>query len=54
LVDGYQLLPFRFTSLNEREYVLTNQAGEFMVLERPKLEALVRHQLLATDGLTMI
>jgi uncharacterized protein len=51
LVDGYQLLPFRFTSLNECEYVLTNQAGEFMVLERPKLEALVRHQLLGTDGL---
>jgi hypothetical protein len=32
LVDGYRLLPFRFTSLNDREYVLTNQAGEFIVL----------------------
>jgi sulfatase maturation enzyme AslB (radical SAM superfamily) len=52
LVDGYQLLPFRFTSLNDCEYVLTNQAGEFTVLERPTLEALVRwHQLPATDGL---
>jgi uncharacterized protein len=49
LVDGYQLLPFRFTPLDDREYVLTNQAGEFTVLERPILEALVRHQLPSTD-----
>ena len=48
LADGYRLLPFRFTALNDREYVLTNQAGEFIVLERPTLEALVRHQLPAT------
>ena len=51
LIDGYQLLPFRFTSLDDHEYVLTNQAGEFIVLERPTLEALVRHQLPATDWL---
>jgi uncharacterized protein len=51
LIDGYQLLPFRFTSLDDHEYVLTNQAGEFIVLERRTLEALVRHQLPATDGL---
>ena len=49
LADGYQLLPFRFTSLDDHEYVLTNQAGEFIVLERPTLEALVRHQLPAMD-----
>ncbi len=46
---GYQLLPFRFTSLDGREYVLTNQAGEFIVLERPTLEALVRHRLCPAD-----
>src|SRR6266851_3501370 len=51
LADGYQLLPFRFTSLNDREYVLTNQAAEFIVVERPTLEALVRHRLLNTDRL---
>jgi uncharacterized protein len=51
LVDGYQLLPFRFTLLDDHEYVLTNQAGEFIVLERPTLEAVVRHQLPATDQL---
>jgi His-Xaa-Ser system radical SAM maturase HxsB len=51
LVEGYQLLPFRFTSLNDREYVLTNQASEFVVLERQTLEALVRHRLSASDQL---
>jgi hypothetical protein len=51
LIDGYQLLPFRFTLLDDHDYVLTNQAGEFIVLERPTLEALVRHQLSATDRL---
>jgi uncharacterized protein len=51
LIDGYQLLPFRFTLLDDHEYVLTNQAGEFIVLERPTLEALVHHQLPATDWL---
>ncbi len=43
--DGYALLPFRFTALDDTEYVLTNQAGEFLTLERPALEALVRHRL---------
>jgi uncharacterized protein len=50
LIDGYQLLPFHFTSLYDNQYVLTNQAGEFIVLERPTLEALVRHELPATDA----
>jgi uncharacterized protein len=49
LADGYRLLPFRFTTLDDRQYVLTNQAGEFIILERPTLEALVRHQLPSTD-----
>jgi hypothetical protein len=51
LVDGYQLLPFRFTLLDDHEYVLTNRAGEFIVLERSTLEAMVRHQLPAKDQL---
>ncbi|MGD9897267.1 MAG: His-Xaa-Ser system radical SAM maturase HxsB [Candidatus Methylacidiphilaceae bacterium] len=49
--DGYQLLPFRFTPLNDREYVLTNQAGEFTVLDRQTLAAVVQHQLPPTDRL---
>src|SRR5262245_1081783 len=41
----YQLLPFRFTKLAGSEYVLTNAAGEYMVVPRPGLDALVSHQL---------
>ena len=51
LIDGYQLLPFRFTSLDDHDYVLTNQAGEFIILERTTLEVLVRHQLPASGWL---
>lgn len=46
--NGYGLLPFRFTSLNGNEYVLTNQVGELVVVNRPTLQALVRHQLSST------
>src|SRR5579871_535445 len=46
---GYQLLPFRFTQLDDDQYVLTNQAGEFIVLNRPTLEAMVRHTLCPPD-----
>ena len=49
LTAGYQLLPFCFTQLDGGEYVLTNQAGEFIVLRRPTLEALVRHRLSPAD-----
>lgn len=45
LASGYKLLPFRFTKLDEADYVLSNQAGEFHVLDRTSLEALVRHVL---------
>jgi uncharacterized protein len=49
LAKGYRLLPFRFTPLNDWEYVLTNQSGEFIVLDRSTLHALVLHQLPATN-----
>ena len=45
LGEGYRLLPFTFTSLKGDDYVLTNVAGEFMVLPRSDLNALVRHDL---------
>lgn len=46
----YHLLPFRFTSLNDSEYVLTNVAGEYLVVSRDILVALVRHELPATSS----
>jgi His-Xaa-Ser system radical SAM maturase HxsB len=45
LAAGYTLLPFNFTRLREDQYVLSNQAGEFLVLDRPNLERFVRHKL---------
>lgn len=45
LAQGYSLLPFRFSRLAGNDYVLTNQAAEFVVLDRPTLEAFVRHRL---------
>lgn len=45
----YQLLPFRFTSLDSDRYVLTNLAGEYLIASRRTLEALLRHELSSTD-----
>ncbi|MBX5302458.1 His-Xaa-Ser system radical SAM maturase HxsB [Rhizobium sp. NLR12b] len=44
--DGqYQLAFFRFSALEGDRYVLTNQAGEYLVLPRAVLSALIRHEL---------
>lgn len=42
---GYTLLPFRFIRLDARRYVVVNEVGEWQILERPELDALVRKQL---------
>lgn len=47
--NSYQLLPLRFTSLNESEYVVTNLAGEHLVLPEAQLRALIRHELPSTS-----
>lgn len=41
----YELLPFRFERINELEVVITNAVGEFVFLERAKLDQLVARQL---------
>ncbi|MGH9682854.1 MAG: His-Xaa-Ser system radical SAM maturase HxsB [Candidatus Acidiferrales bacterium] len=41
----YRLLPFRFTELNDTEYVLSNIAGDFLVLPKNELRQLINHQL---------
>lgn len=41
----YRLLPIRFTRLDGDVYVLTNLAGEYVVLPRQELDDLVRHRL---------
>jgi His-Xaa-Ser system radical SAM maturase HxsB len=42
---GYKLLPLRFTPLDRSRYVLSNIAGEFRVVARDIIEALVTHKL---------
>jgi uncharacterized protein len=41
----YQLLPFRFTELNDQSYVVTNLGGEFIVLPKEILPSLINHTL---------
>jgi uncharacterized protein len=45
LESGYQLMPFRFSRLDESRYVLSNQAGEFAVATRPEIQDLVHRRL---------
>lgn len=42
---GYKLLPFRFARLEGSDYVLTNEVGEYQILDRDTLEEFVRHRL---------
>jgi His-Xaa-Ser system radical SAM maturase HxsB len=45
---AYALLPFRFIALDDDRHVLTNLAGEHLVVPKETTERLVRHRL-ATD-----
>ena len=45
----YRLLPFRFSLLDQDQYVLTNLAGEFVIANRPILLDLLAHRLPNTD-----
>lgn len=47
--SDYSFLPFRFTPLDKERYVVTNIAGEFLVLPRNKLHAFVRHTLTPSE-----
>lgn len=41
----YALLPMRLISLDQDRYVLTNLVGEYVVLPKPTVRQLVRHEL---------
>jgi His-Xaa-Ser system radical SAM maturase HxsB len=45
----YELLPFRFESLDEDDVVLTNFVGEFVILKRGKLDEVVQKRLSPSD-----
>jgi uncharacterized protein len=42
---GYRLLPFRFISLDTERSVMTNMAGEFVVVDRTMIDNIVHHRL---------
>lgn len=48
---AYRLLPFRFTALDEDRYVVTNDVGEHLVVERNDLVAFATHELSASTKL---
>jgi uncharacterized protein len=43
--SAYTLLPFRFTSLDQDRYVLTNAVGEYLITTRDKVFAFAEHRL---------
>ena len=43
--QDYQLLPFSFTKLTGEKYIATNLVGEYLILNRPDIEALVTKKL---------
>jgi uncharacterized protein len=45
----YELLPFRFESLDGDDVVVTNFVGEFVILKRNKLDDVVHKRLLPSD-----
>lgn len=48
---GYHLLPFRFIQLDGDRYVASNLTGEFVVLDRAKLQEFAERQLSPSDPL---
>ncbi|PTQ76236.1 hypothetical protein C8R21_1733 [Nitrosospira multiformis] len=42
----YRMLPCRFVGLDGSRYVMTNEAGEHLVVTRPQLEQFVRKSVL--------
>lgn len=49
--SDYQLLPFRFSELDEDRYVLTNFSGEYLVAPKSLIKPFVEHQLDSSESL---
>jgi His-Xaa-Ser system radical SAM maturase HxsB len=48
---GYNLLPLRFTALDDRRVVVSNMAGEYLVTDRATVHALIQHRIPAGSPL---
>jgi uncharacterized protein len=46
----YQLLPFRFSELDHARYVLTNVAGEYLVVNKEDVHSFANHTLPSTSA----
>jgi uncharacterized protein len=46
---GYRILPLRFMRWSEQEVFLTNEAGEFLFIDRDAFRAFAEHRLRRTD-----
>lgn len=49
--DGYTMLPWRFTPLDDERYVATNMAGEYLVLSRHEVSSFGSGSLTVDDPL---
>jgi sulfatase maturation enzyme AslB (radical SAM superfamily) len=47
----YELLPFRFENLDDKNIVMTNFSGEFVLLERDKLDDIVHKKIVPNSDL---
>ncbi len=45
LNGGYRLAPLNFTTLDGDDYVISNMAGEYLVVSKPNLHAFIKHKL---------
>ena len=43
--NGYQLMPFKFTELDADRFVMTNIAGEYLVLPKQQVREFADHTL---------
>lgn len=50
-VGQYELLPFRFENLDEKNVVMTNFSGEFVLVERDKLDDIVHKRIVPNSDL---
>lgn len=46
---GYSILPCRFTKFNDSQYVVTNMAGEWLLIHREPWHRFLRHELPPDD-----
>lgn len=44
--EGYKLLPFRFSALDDHRYVISNMVGEYRVVTRDEVDSIINHKVI--------